>query len=167
MIHLKFLAVFSVAGLFIGCTSKTKKSTEESANTITLESIKLTSLTGEEIDMDEFKNKTVFINFWATWCKPCIQEMPTIENAQAQLKDTGVVFLLASNENIDEIESFKEKRKFELRFVQAQNLEGLNIQALPATLIFNPHGELVFSEVGYRMWDTPENLNLITKDSDL
>ena len=167
MTHLKLLTVFSVVALFIGCTSKTKNSTEDSANTITLESIKLASLTGEDIDMNEFKNKTIFINFWATWCKPCIQEMPTIENAQAQLKNKGVVFLLASNENIDEIESFKEKRKFELRFVQVQNLEGLNIQALPATYIFNPQGELVFSEVGYRMWDTPENLNLITKDSDL
>lgn len=167
MTHLKLLTVFSVVALFIGCTSKTKNSNEESANAITLESIKLASLTGEEIDMDEFKNKTIFINFWATWCKPCIQEMPTIENAQAQLKDKGVVFLLASNENIDEIESFKEKRKFELRFVQMQNLESLNIQALPATYIFNPQGELVFSDVGFRMWDTPENLNLITKDSDL
>ena len=167
MTHLKLLTVFSVAALSIGCTSKTKQSTEESPNTITLESIKLASLTGEEIDMDEFKNKTIFINFWATWCKPCIQEMPTIENAQAQLKDKGVVFLLASNENIDEIESFKEKRKFELRFVQVQNLEGLNIQALPATFIFNPQGELVFSDVGFRMWDTPENIDLITKDSNL
>lgn len=167
MTHLKLLAVFFVVALFIGCTSKTKNSTKESPNTITLKSIKLASLTGEKIDMDEFKNKTIFINFWATWCKPCIQEMPTIENAQAQLKDKGVVFLLASNEDIDEIESFKAKRNFQLQFVQVQNLEALNIQALPATYIFNPQGDLVFSDVGYRMWDTPENLNLITKHSNL
>lgn len=167
MTHLKLLTVFSVVALFIGCTSKTKNSTEESHNTITLESIKLASLTGEEIDIDEFKNKIVFINFWATWCKPCIQEMPTIENAQSQLKNKNVVFLLASNEATEQIESFKARRNFQLQFVQVQNLEALNIQALPATYIFNREGDLVFSETGFRMWDTPENLNLITKDSTL
>lgn len=167
MTYLKLLAVFSIVGLFIGCTSKTKNSTEESPNTITLESIKLASLTGEEIDMDEFKNKTVFLNFWATWCKPCIQEMPTIENAQSLLKNKNVVFLLASNESTEQIESFKARRNFQLQFVQVQNFEALNIQALPATFIFSKDGDLVFSEVGFRMWDTPENLNLITKDSTL
>lgn len=167
MTHLKLLTVFSVVALFIGCTSKTKNSNEESANAITLESITLTSLSGAEIDVDEFKNKTVFINFWATWCKPCIQEMPTIEKAQEQLKGKNVVFLLASNESIDQIENFKNKRKFQFRFVQVKNLEALNIQALPTTYIFNQKGKLVFSEAGFRVWDTPENIDLISKGSGL
>ena len=147
------------------CTSK--KNADENKSSITLESIELVSLSGEKINMEQYKDKAVFINFWATWCKPCIQEMPTIENAQSQLKDKDVVFLLASNETAEQIEKFKAKRNFQLQFVQVQNLEALNIQALPATFIFNPEGDLVFSEVGFRMWDTQENLNLITKDSDL
>lgn len=167
MTHIKFLTVFSIAALFMGCTSKTKNSTEESANAITLESIQLTSLTGEAIDMDEFKNKTVFINFWATWCKPCIQEMPTIEKAQEQLRGKNVVFLLASNESIDQIENFKNKRKFQFRFVRVKNLEAQNIQALPTTYIFDEKGKLVFAEAGFRVWDTPENINLITKGTEL
>jgi thiol-disulfide isomerase/thioredoxin len=161
--NLKWLTV-SILLLGSACTSK--KSSNEDKNKVTLESIKLVNLSGEKIDMDQFKDKTVFINFWATWCKPCIQEMPTIQNAQSQLKDKNVVFLLASNEEINQIESFRSRRKFELEFVQVQNLEALNIQALPATFIFNPEGELAFSEVGYRMWDSPENLNLIGKNSN-
>ena len=153
--------------LVAACKLESRNSPKENKNTITLESIKLVKLSGEAIDLGELKNKTVFVNFWATWCKPCIQEMPTIENAQAQLQGKDVVFLLASNESVEQIESFKGKRKFQLRFVQVQNLEALNIQALPATYIFNPQGELIFSEVGYRMWDTPENIKLITKDSNL
>lgn len=170
-----FKSATTICALLIltACTSNGKKDVDEKSdvdenqNVITLESIKLKSLSGEEIDMKDFKDKVVFINFWATWCKPCIREMPTIESAQSQLKNENVVFLLASNESVEQIESFKVRRTFQLQFVQVQNLEALNIQALPATYIFSKEGDLVFSEVGFRMWDTPENLNLITKDSNL
>ena len=112
--------------------------------------------------MDDFKNKTVFINFWATWCKPCIQEMPTIAKAQEVLKDKNVVFLFPSNESVDLIEGFKERKSFDFNYVQSKNLEALNIVALPTTFIFNPKGELIFSEAGFRDWSTEENLALIT-----
>ena len=127
-----------------------------------LDKIELQTLDGTPIDMDDFKNKTVFINFWATWCKPCIQEMPTIAKAQEVLKDKNVVFLFPSNESVDLIEGFKERKSFDFNYVQSKNLEALNIVALPTTFIFNPKGELIFSEVGFRDWSTEENLALIT-----
>lgn len=167
-LNFNWLALFCTLLIMAACNGKKSKSnSEQKDDAITLESIQLVDLSGNAIDVTELEDKTVFINFWATWCKPCIQEMPTIENAQTLLKDRNVVFLLASNETVEQIEKFKTKRKFELQFVRVENLEALNIQALPATYIFNPQGELVFSEVGYRMWDTPENINLITKDSNL
>ena len=165
--NFKSATAFCALMILTACTSNSKMEVDEKQNVVTLESIKLKKLSGEEIDMKDFKDKVVFLNFWATWCKPCIQEMPTIENAQSLLKNKNVVFLLASNENTEQIESFKARRNFQLQFVQVQNLEALNIQALPATYIFSRDGDLVFSEVGFRMWDTPENLNLITKDSTL
>lgn len=158
---------FCGVAFFMACTSGTKNSNAENQNTTTLESIELKTLSGEDVNMDEFKNKTVFINFWATWCKPCILEMPTIEKAQEQLKGRNVVFLLASNQSVEQIATFKDNRMFKLDYVQVQNFDVLNIQALPATYIFNPQGQLVFSEVGFRMWDTAENIDLITKHSGL
>ena len=128
-----------------------------------LDKVELQTLEGTSIDMDGFKGKTVFINFWATWCKPCILEMPTIVKAQEQLKDSNVVFLFPSNESVDLIMDFREKRSFDFTYVQVQNMEALNIQALPTTIIFNADGEMVFSEMGYRDWSAPENLSLITK----
>ncbi len=147
--------------LLMACSSNSEKSREKE-NGKGINAIKLVNLSGEEINMDDFKNKTVFINFWATWCKPCLQEMPGIERAQELLKDKDVVFLLASNESIEQIESFKANRRFNFEYVQVQNMEALNIQAIPATFIFNPQGELIFSEVGFRVWDAPENIRLIT-----
>ena len=112
--------------------------------------------------MSDYKNKIVFINFWATWCKPCIQEMPTIAKAMEQLKDEDVVFLFPSNESVDLIQGFKERRSFDFNYVQAQNMEALNIMALPTTFIFDKSGKLQFSEAGFRDWSKPENIFLIT-----
>jgi thiol-disulfide isomerase/thioredoxin len=148
--------------LCLGCSSKPKEDKEEKEADIGLGDVELANLTGEKIDMDQFKNKIVFINFWATWCKPCIQEMPTIAKAQEIIKDEHVVFLFASSEGVDQIKNFKDKKDFPFQYVQLQNMEELHIQAIPATFIFNPEGQLIFSEVGYRNWDTPENIALIT-----
>jgi len=124
--------------------------------------VKLKDLNDKEIDSDQFRGKTVFINFWATWCKPCLQEMLSIESAQAKLKGENVVFLLASNEEVDQIESFIKKHDYTFQYVLLENMEELNIQALPTTYIFNSEGELKFSETGSRNWDDSTSLNLIT-----
>lgn len=128
-----------------------------------IEKVKLTELNGDEIDLSNFKGKTVFINFWATWCGPCIKEMPTIEKAQAALKKNDIVFLFASNEDSDEIKEFAQRRAFDFHYVKLLNMEELKIHALPTTYIFDVNGMLKFSETGTKDWNEPDNLNLITK----
>lgn len=125
--------------------------------------VKLKELTGQSIDLAQFEGKAVFINFWATWCKPCIQEMPTIADAQEKLKNENVIFLFASNEEPDQIEKFIKKHSYNFHYVHLENMEALKIQALPTTFIFNPEGKMKFSENGFRTWDEPENIELITK----
>jgi len=125
--------------------------------------VRLTELNGQEIDLSQYEGKAVFINFWATWCKPCIQEMPTIANVQEKLQNENVIFLLASNEEAVQIDKFMKKHNYNFRYVHLENMEALNIQALPTTLIYNPQGKLKFSETGFRIWDEPQNIELITK----
>lgn len=138
------------------CSHKNQSGTND------INKVKLKDLNDKGIDFDQFRGKTVFINFWATWCKPCLQEMPSIESAQAKLKGENVVFLLASNEEVDQIESFIKKHDYTFQYVLLENMEELNIQALPTTYIFNSEGELKFSETGSRKWDDSTSLNLIT-----
>lgn len=109
------------------------------------------------------KGKTVFLNVWATWCRPCIQEMPTIAVAMEQLKEEDIVFLFASSEEVDDIIAFSKRRQFPFNYVRLTNLEKLSIEAIPATFIFNPSGELIFGEEGSRDWSTTENLKLLTR----
>lgn len=141
----------------LGCATPSKESG------VKLDQFQLASLSGEAIDMGQYDGKTVFINVWATWCKPCIQEMPTIAVAMEKLKDQEVVFLFASNEEVEAIEEFRDNRKFPFYYVSLKNLEGLPINALPATFIFDPQGKMRFGEEGFRDWSTPENLQLITQ----
>ena len=131
-----------------------------------IEKVRLTNLNGEVIDLNNYKTKTVFINFWATWCKPCIEEMPTIKNAMNSFKSKSIEFLFASDETRDEIQSFEAEHDYNLNYLIAGNMEELNIMGLPTTFIFKKNGELVFSEVGYRKWDDPANIDLIMKIVD-
>jgi thiol-disulfide isomerase/thioredoxin len=163
MFHNKYIQLARVALMILLLGLASCSSKKESKGGISLEDIKLSALDGKRINMDEFQGKAVFINFWATWCGPCIQEMPTIERAQGQMSGKDVVFLLASNEDIDQIERFSKKHDFKFRYLKLENMEELSIAALPTTLIFNSDGTLKFSETGFRMWDEPANLELISK----
>ena len=125
--------------------------------------IRLKDLNDQLINLEKYKGKTIFLNFWATWCKPCIAEMPTIEKAQTILNKEDIVFLMASSEAAEEIDAFKKAHNFNFDYLQVQNSEELNIQSLPTTFIFNKEGKLVFSESGYRKWDEKNNIDMILK----
>lgn len=139
------------------------KNTQPIDDQKTIATIKLTDLNGQSISLDQFKGRTVFINFWATWCKPCLKEMPSIEKAQKILSKNGVVFLLASDETPDQIKEFKQHYQFDLNFVRLANMEELGMDGLPTTYIYNPKGENVFAETGYRKWDDSSNIEMIMK----
>ncbi|MGZ8557807.1 MAG: TlpA family protein disulfide reductase [Chitinophagaceae bacterium] len=123
--------------------------------------VKLTDLENKPIHLKQLMGKTIFLNFWATWCKPCLQEMPSIQKAKDILKNENIIFLLASNESAGQIENFKKEYEYSFNYVRVENLEELNIMALPTTFIFNPRGELVFSEMGFRKWDDKKNIDLL------
>jgi len=145
--------------VLVGCSSQ--KADEQSS--IVASQIKLTDLEGKEVDLTTFKGKTIFVNFWATWCRPCIQEMPSIYALQKQLASKNIEFFFASDEEVDKIQKFTESRKMTLNFVRIENPESLGIQALPTTFIFDGEGNMVFSEVGFRKWDDPATIEMVTK----
>ena len=165
---MKSIYRIAVAFLFLLVSCKEKESSNNKDKPTVVkkiesefDKIKLTELDGTPIDLHQYQGKTLFINFWATWCGPCIQEMPSIQKAKSSLKDEDIVFLFASNEEVEAIEAFKKKQSYDFHYVRVENLEQLNIMALPTTYIFNPDKKLVFSEMGYRKWDNKNNIDLI------
>ena len=128
-----------------------------------IDKVRLTDLENKPVDLKEYHGKTIFVNFWATWCKPCIAEMPSIEKAQDILHKEDVVFLMASSESAEEINAFRNAHNYKFKYARIENSEELNIQGLPTTFIFNAEGKLVFSEMGYRKWDEKNNIDMLIK----
>ncbi len=131
---------------------------------VTLNDFELYTLDGKPYDVGALKGKAVFINVWATWCRPCVQEMPTIAEAMTRLKGRDILFLFASSEPLEEIIAFRDRKQFPFEYVQLKNLEELSIAAIPATFIFRPTGEQVYGEEGFRDWSTAESLAIITQE---
>ena len=151
-----------VCVLMLGCNNAGNSNPDGSSQSGTkTPDIRLTDLEGSSIDLQNFKGKTLFINFWATWCKPCLKEMPSIERAKQQLAKEEVVFLFASNEEVEEIKNFSREYNYDFRYLRVENAEEIGLEALPTTFIIDPDGKLVFGESGFRQWDSQENLNII------
>jgi thiol-disulfide isomerase/thioredoxin len=122
-----------------------------------LSQVALKNLEGNPINLEDYAGKIIVLNFWATWCKPCIIEMPSMVEARQLLGDE-FVFLLASDEDMKKISSFAEKQAFDLPFVQLQNgVQNLQITALPTTWIIRD-GVVLKEIIGAREWDTEANI---------
>ena len=126
--------------------------------------IKLSSLEdGELIDNTVFSNKILILNLWATWCKPCIKEMPDLETMMTQLPE-DFELILASDEDLVKIKRFAENKSKNLNFVKLEsNPESLGVYALPTTFVIGKSGEVVETLVGARDWNSPENLEHLNK----
>lgn len=163
MIILHKISIAFLLGI-VGCVGDNKdKSASQTEENLEIGKIALRDLNDHAINLKEYKGKIIFINFWATWCKPCLEEMPSIQKAQEILKDKNIVFLFASDELAEQIVSFKSEHDYNFNYVRTENLAELNILALPTTFIFDTYGKLVFNEMGYRKWDDKINIDLILK----
>ena len=162
---------FTLIALFMlaGCSSPDRSSpqtavddtpvTEVVASEIDISAIELTDLEGNPIEWESLAGKKVFLNFWATWCKPCIIEMPSMHEAAGQLGE-DYVFLAASYEDLEKIKKFADNRDFDFQFVHTKTpIQDLQIRSLPTTFLINSEGELVETVVGSREWNEAEAIS--------
>ena len=80
--------------------------------------ILISDLNNNEIDVSLFYGKKTIVNYWATWCGPCIKEMPEIENLQKQLHEK-MNFILVSDEETQKILDFEKEKNFNLTFYKS------------------------------------------------
>lgn len=114
-------------------------------------------LEGRALGLSDFKGKRVLLNYWATWCRPCIEEMPALGRLELALANEGYVFLYASDESLEKINAFKKAKGFDLHFIKFNgNLAEQQINALPATFIYDADGQQVARFDGAMAWDSPE-----------
>ncbi len=125
------------------------------------------SADGKIIQLENLKGKVVFLNFWATWCGPCISEMPSINTLHSKLKDDkNIVFLMVDVDGaIGNSTEFMAKKKYGLPvFVPVGDIDtALFHESLPTTLIINKAGKVILKNEGEAKYDTKEMVDLISK----
>lgn len=121
----------------------------------------------EVIELADQKGKVVFINFWATWCPPCIAEMPSINKLYSEFRDNDkVMFLMVDvDNNRTKSQKFMDKRKFELPvYTPASSIPSSYMSgAIPTTLVLNKYGKVVFKHEGMGDFSNEEFKTFLTK----
>ncbi|GGN59693.1 MAG: thiol:disulfide interchange protein [Novosphingobium sp.] len=131
-----------------------------------LPDITLVDPTGESLDLSSLKGKPLLINLWATWCAPCIAEMPTLDALIDREQELGVVVLPISQdmEQDDKVVEILRRRKLDNIQPWIDEKGDLGFQYggnLPMTIMFDAQGKEVWRYTGGNDWTSPEALKLI------
>jgi len=115
----------------------------------------LQNLEGREVSAEEFRHRPLFVNLWATWCAPCVVEMPTIQALYDSVKDEGVAFLVVSEENFETVREFLREQAYTFPVYVSRKLPTvLDAPGVPATFIANREGTIVWKHIGAARWDS-------------
>ncbi len=126
----------------------------------------LTNIDGNIVNLEQFRGKVIFLNLWATWCPPCIGEMPSIQSLYDEFKDNNnVVFLLISNQNNNEVKEFIRKKEytFPVYTTQYKPPEVFETSSIPTTFLISKNGKIRIKETGAANWNGDKMKKIINK----
>lgn len=120
-----------------------------------------------KVTLSQFRGKIVVLNFWATWCPPCVEEMPSLVRMQQKMKDQGVTVLAVSLDvDQDAYEKFLKDYKVELLTVRDPDHKSSNLYGTfkyPETYIIDRNGAVRRKFIGPVDWNTPEIQDYLSK----
>ena len=120
---------------------------------LNVEHLALKNLDGSVLNSNDLRGKTLFVNYWATWCGQCLNEMPSIEAAYNQTDHDKVVFLLITDDSPEKVKNFLVNHPYPMKFVCLdQRLQEIGINTLPTTYIYDDEGYEKFTHVGVLDW---------------
>jgi thiol-disulfide isomerase/thioredoxin len=128
---------------------------------------KMKDLNGNTVAFESLKGKVIFLNIWATWCPPCIAEMPNIQSLYEKVGSDKIAFVMLS---VDEGGSGKVKKfidrkgfTFPVYLPATQLPREFYSQAIPTTFIISPEGKIVARQEGMAEYDTKEVREFLQK----
>jgi|GEM_PF-391013 len=118
--------------------------------------VKIENTEGAPVKLSDFEGNYVLVNFWASWCVPCLAEFPSLEAVKEQFPDLNMVFI--NLEDREAFDRFVDKTEVDLPFYR---LAGpipkiLAHQSIPTTFILNEDGQVVISHYSAIDWSSPE-----------
>jgi thiol-disulfide isomerase/thioredoxin len=124
---------------------------------------------GKEVTLADFKGRALLVNFWATWCGPCVEEMPSLDRLQAALggKDFTVLTINEDRRGAAVAGPFLEKHGLKHLGIHADRRMALahafGLQGMPSSYLIDRHGKLIGSLIGPAEWDSPAAKALIRR----
>lgn len=111
----------------------------------------VTDINGQEFSLEELKGKVVVLNFWFTACKPCIMEMPELNELVEEFKAENVVFLALTFNSKKQLTPFLKKKPFNYHIIPNSQhvVNDYKIEGFPTHFVINQKGEISFTQTGY------------------
>ncbi len=124
----------------------------------------LPDLSGGQVSLSDYRGKWVFLNFWATWCGPCVMEMPMMDKLNKNLEKENFKMLAINMEDIDpeRIRKFVKNLKVDFHILLDRRSEVgaiYGVRSIPMTFLINPKGEVEAAAEGSREWDNPKMIH--------
>jgi peroxiredoxin len=115
--------------------------------------------------LSDYRGQVVIVNFWATWCPPCREEMPSMQRAWEQIQDEAMVILAIDvGEDADTIFTFTADYPVEfplLLDLDSRVIQEWPVRGLPTTFIVDPQGRIAYRAIGTRDWEDPALLETL------
>lgn len=138
-----------------------KPRTEKSAPGFSLQDTK-----GNRVKLEDFHGKPILLNFWATWCEACKEELPSMQRLYEAASSQGVevVAIAIDRRNFDRVKKYAEEYKltFPVLWDPEQKVrKHYYIMGLPTTYLIGPKGKLKGFASGARVWDSPDSMQAL------
>jgi thiol-disulfide isomerase/thioredoxin len=127
--------------------------------------VSFSEISGATQSLAALRGRMVLVNFWATWCAPCITEMPSLVRLQAKLGDLAVLAVSEDRRGAELVEPFLAKYQLTglKTFLDPKNAVGhaFGVEGLPTSILIGRDGRIVGELQGAAEWDSPAMLKLI------
>lgn len=122
----------------------------------------LSGLNNETFDFKNVEGKVVLVNFWATWCPPCVAEMPSLQELHADYGDQ-VKFVMIANDEREKVKVFLEDKgyDFTVYFETTAAPKQLASTSIPTTFIIDKKGKIVIRKTGAANWNSTSTRELL------
>lgn len=164
-----FPRVMITSAILTFCAATTAYAEENSseAQTKQLEQLSLSDMENNTRSLSEYRGKPVLVNFWASWCRPCVKEMPALQRLQDAFSyDEFQVVAVNISENRASIENFLNQQETRLSMdilidEKGTALGSKLIDVMPSSFVLDADGKVLEKIVGIREWDHPENIRAV------